>query len=118
MCSNYLEGLEPNEEICLFVRSAPGFHLPKDKSNPVILIGPGTGTAPFRGFWQEWDEMKLREPDCQIPKVWLFFGCRTKDLDLYCCEKQEMVNKNILDRTFLALSRETDIPKVIKCDTH
>lgn len=48
----------------------------------------------------------------QLPKVWLFFGCRTQALDLYCDEKQEMVEKKILDRVFLALSREPDVPKV------
>lgn len=48
----------------------------------------------------------------QLPKVWLFFGCRTQALDLYCDEKQEMVEKRILDRVFLALSREPDVPKV------
>lgn len=48
----------------------------------------------------------------QLPKVWLFFGCRTEALDLYCDEKQEMVEKKILDRVFLALSREPNVPKV------
>lgn len=140
VCSNYLESLEANEEIHLFVRSATGFHIPKDPTSPVILIGPGnfnikvfidiyvpneksfcikiikgTGTAPFRGFWQEWDELKSRDPDAKIPKVWLFFGCRTKALDLYRDEKEEMLEKRILDRTFLALSREPNIPKV--CST-
>lgn len=48
----------------------------------------------------------------QLPKVWLFFGCRTKALDLYSEEKQDMIEKKILDRVFLALSREQNIPKV------
>lgn len=48
----------------------------------------------------------------QLPKVWLFFGCRTEVLDLYSDEKQEMVEKKILDRVFLALSREQNVPKV------
>jgi hypothetical protein len=70
----------------------------------------GTGIAPFRGFWQEWDELKAR--NVKIPKIWLFFGCRTNELDLYRAEKEEMLNKKILDRTFLALSRDPNIPKV------
>lgn len=41
VCSNYLERLEKDEEIQIFVRSAPNFHLPKDTSQPIILIGPG-----------------------------------------------------------------------------
>ncbi len=71
----------------------------------------GTGIAPFRGFWQEWDELKAR--NVKIPKIWLFFGCQTNELDLYRAEKEEMLNKKILDRTFLALSRDPNIPKVI-----
>lgn len=42
----------------------------------------------------------------------LFFGCRTTSLDLYRAEKQEMVERNIIDKTFLALSREPGVPKV------
>jgi nitric-oxide synthase len=43
--------------------------------------------------------------------VWLFFGCRTRKLDLYHDEKEEMLEKGVLDRVFLALSREKGIPK-------
>lgn len=48
----------------------------------------------------------------QLPKVWLFFGCRTESVDLYREEKEQMVERNILDRVFLALSREQNVPKV------
>jgi nitric-oxide synthase, brain len=136
VCSNYLEGLERNDEIQIFVRSAPGFHLPKDTTQPIILIGPGefrqnsnsiltfffdmrmisssigTGTAPFRSFWQELDEIKSQNVSFCVPKVWLFFGCRAKCLDLYSDEKREMLEKGILDKVFLALSREVKTPKV------
>lgn len=59
VCSNYLASLEENDQIYLFVRHAASFHLPKDPELPVILIGPGTGIAPFRGFWQHWHALKL-----------------------------------------------------------
>ena len=72
----------------------------------------GTGTAPFRSFWQELDEIKLQNSSLNVPKVWLFFGCRTKSLDLYSDEKRKMFENGILNRVFLALSREPDIPKV------
>uniref|UniRef100_A0A453YZV7 Nitric oxide synthase n=2 Tax=Anopheles gambiae TaxID=7165 RepID=A0A453YZV7_ANOGA len=111
VCSNYLANLQPDDKIFLFVRSAPSFHMSKDPTRPVILIGPGTGIAPFRSFWQEWDHIKSEMVDCKIPKVWLFFGCRTKNVDLYRDEKEEMVQKGVLDRVFLALSREENIPK-------
>uniref|UniRef100_A0A4Y0BMI3 Nitric oxide synthase n=1 Tax=Anopheles funestus TaxID=62324 RepID=A0A4Y0BMI3_ANOFN len=111
VCSNYLANLQSDDRIYLFVRSAPSFHMSKDPTKPVILIGPGTGIAPFRSFWQEWDHIKTEMVDCKIPKVWLFFGCRTKNVDLYRDEKEEMVQNGVLDRVFLALSREENIPK-------
>lgn len=87
--------------------------MPNDNTKPIILIGPGTGIAPFRSFWEHWEINKLQNPDLVLPKVWLFFGCRTKTLDLYRDEKKEMQEMGILDRVFLALSREPDIPKVL-----
>lgn len=77
-----------------------------------FLTHLGTGTAPFRSFWQELAEVKSQNPSFEVPKVWLFFGCRTKSLDLYSDEKQEMMENGILNRVFLALSREKNVPKV------
>ncbi|KAK7079598.1 Nitric oxide synthase, brain, partial [Halocaridina rubra] len=51
VCSNFLKEVSPGDHVELFVRSAPSFHLPKDPTVPIILVGPGTGIAPFRGFW-------------------------------------------------------------------
>ncbi|KAJ8975786.1 hypothetical protein NQ317_005168 [Molorchus minor] len=109
VCSNYLQNISVDEEVYVFVRSAPNFHLPSDPIKPVILVGPGTGIAPFRSFWQQrYYQLKQRQ---QLGKMWLFFGCRTKDMDLYKDEKAEMLKDGVLDRVFLALSREPDIPK-------
>lgn len=66
VCSNYLANMVDNEKIYLFVRSASSFHMSKDPSRPVILIGPGTGIAPFRSFWQEWDTLKTELPDVKV----------------------------------------------------
>ncbi|CAH1105276.1 unnamed protein product [Psylliodes chrysocephalus] len=89
---------------------APGFYLPNDTVTPVILVGPGTGIAPFRAFWQHRYAQLLKHKQ-KFGKMLLFFGCRTKDVDLYSEEKEEMKNKGVLDKVFLALSRERDIPK-------
>lgn len=112
VCSNYLAGLKANDELYMFVRSALGFHLPADRSRPVVLIGPGTGIAPFRSFWQEFQVLREVDTATSLPKLWLFFGCRNRDVDLYAEEKAQLVQDQIMDRVFLALSREPDIPKV------
>lgn len=77
------------------------------------MVGPGTGIAPFRGFWQQRLSEKLDNKP--VGKMWLFFGCREKEGDLYRDEKEEMLEKHVLDRVFLALSREPNIPKVSHC---
>lgn len=90
--------------------SAPNFYLPADPKTPVIMVGPGTGIAPFRGFWQERSYQIANKTN--LSRMWLFFGCRTKELDLYNEEKSNMVSKGVLDKVFLALSREPNVPKV------
>ncbi|XP_067008227.1 nitric oxide synthase, salivary gland [Anabrus simplex] len=113
VCSNYLRDMQENDHIYLFVRSAPSFYLPSDLSRPVIMVGPGTGIAPFRGFWQH--RMAQIQANTQgtieFGKMWLFFGCRSNALDLYRDEKATMVKEKVLDKVFLALSREPNIPK-------
>ncbi|XP_022819321.1 nitric oxide synthase-like protein isoform X2 [Spodoptera litura] len=111
VCSNYLMDRKPGDEVYLFVRSAPNFHLPQDLSVPLILIGPGTGIAPFRGFWHHRRAQINNRKRAPTGPVWLFFGCRTKSMDLYREEKQQALNDNVLSKVFLALSREKDIPK-------
>lgn len=109
VCSNYLQNVPVGDNICVFVRSAPSFYLPADPTKPVVLVGPGTGIAPFRAFWQHrYAQLKEKQ---KIGKMWLFFGCRTKDMDLYKEEKQKMKEAKVLDRVFLALSREPNVPK-------
>lgn len=49
-----------------FRNSASSFHLPKDPSKPIILIGPGTGIAPYRAFWQHWDYLKDQDSNAQV----------------------------------------------------
>ncbi|KAK9297866.1 hypothetical protein QLX08_008617 [Tetragonisca angustula] len=111
VCSNYLREISDGEPLYVFVRSAPNFYMPIEQKAPMILVGPGTGIAPFRGFWyHRLAEMKQR-PDLKYGKVWLFFGCRQRNLDLYRQEKEEMVKAGVLDKVFLALSREPGLKK-------
>ncbi|XP_008546993.1 nitric oxide synthase, salivary gland [Microplitis demolitor] len=111
VCSNYLNEINDGEPLYVFVRSAPNFYMPPDVSAPMILVGPGTGIAPFRGFWHHrYAQMQL-EPQQEFGKIWLFFGCRQKNINLYCEEKREMMEAGVLDKVFLALSREQEIKK-------
>lgn len=129
VCSNFLNDVEVGEEVCVFIRRyiedlhifhiltifhfrAPNFHLPEDLTKPIIVVGPGTGIAPFKGFWEH--RLMLSTQNYKLGKMLLFFGCRTKELDLYINEKAEMVSKRIIDKTFLALSREPNKSKVRK----
>lgn len=55
------------------INSASSFHLPKDYTKPIILIGPGTGIAPYRAFWQHWDCLKEQQPHKQVNCVHISF---------------------------------------------
>ncbi|XP_037041463.1 nitric oxide synthase-like [Bradysia coprophila] len=109
VCSNYLNSLTANDEILLYFRSAHNFHLPTTVSadpSPLILIGPGTGIAPFRSFWQEYEMLKHNNSSTEGPKIWIFSGNRTKNHEIYMDEKLEMLAKQVLEKSYLALSRE------------
>jgi cytochrome P450 / NADPH-cytochrome P450 reductase len=86
ICSNYLAGRRGSETIHATVRETKaGFRLPDDTSVPIIMIGPGTGLAPFRGFLQERAAQKARGKS--LGPALLFFGCRHPDQDfLYADE--------------------------------
>jgi cytochrome P450/NADPH-cytochrome P450 reductase len=86
VCSNYLASRREGETIHATVRETKaGFRLPDDASVPIIMIGPGTGLAPFRGFLQERAGRKAK--GAALGPAMLFFGCRHPDRDfLYADE--------------------------------
>jgi cytochrome P450/NADPH-cytochrome P450 reductase len=86
VCSNYLAGRRPSETVHATIRETKaGFRLPDDASVPIIMIGPGTGLAPFRGFLQERAARKAK--GAALGPAMLFFGCRHPDQDfLYADE--------------------------------
>lgn len=86
--------------------------MPKDISAPLILVGPGTGIAPFRGFWHH-RRHQIKNLVAHNPgPVWLFFGCRYKGMELYKEEKEAVLADGVLHKARLALSREEGEHKV------
>ena len=100
--SGYLaEHLRPGRRAAVFVQKAHGFCLPLDPCAPVIMIGPGTGIAPFRAFLQE------RESFGAPGRNWLFFGNQRRETDfLYRAELEELALQRVLTRMDLAFSRD------------
>ncbi|WP_086981601.1 assimilatory sulfite reductase (NADPH) flavoprotein subunit [Vibrio aphrogenes] len=100
--SHYLtHRLEEGDSVKVFIEHNNNFKLPQDDSTPVIMIGPGTGIAPFRSFIQE------REARDAEGKNWLFFGDRTFTQDfLYQVEWQKYLKSGILTKMDVAFSRD------------
>jgi cytochrome P450 / NADPH-cytochrome P450 reductase len=97
ICSNYLAGRRASETIHATVRETKaGFRLPDDPIVPIIMIGPGTGLAPFRGFLQERAARKAQGKN--LGPAMLFFGCRHPDQDfLYADELKAFASDGITE---------------------
>ena len=93
--------LEEGGNVRVFVEHNDNFRLPQDPSTPVIMIGPGTGVAPFRAFMQE------REANEATGDNWMFFGDQTFTQDfLYQVEWQNYLKSGLLTRLDVAFSRD------------
>ena len=96
------ERLAPGTALKVYVQRAHGFALPDDLATPVIMVGPGTGVAPFRAFLQE------REATGATGKNWLFFGHQKQATDFfYRDELTAWKERGHLDRLTLAWSRDS-----------
>jgi sulfite reductase (NADPH) flavoprotein alpha-component len=97
----FAEHLKPGRTLPAFVQKSHGFRLPADPATPVIMVGPGTGIAPFRAFLQE------REASGATGRNWLFFGDQHEAADfLYRDEIEAWRASGVLTRLSTAFSRD------------
>ncbi|NTZ91711.1 diflavin oxidoreductase [Agrobacterium tumefaciens] len=102
VCSTYLaDRVEAGQNAGIFVSPNKAFRVPQDNDAPAIMVGPGTGIAPFRAFLQE------RQARGAAGKNWLFFGDQHRQSDfIYESELGEMSRDGVLTRLDLAFSRD------------
>ncbi|GAC1643136.1 MAG: hypothetical protein NVS4B8_12910 [Herpetosiphon sp.] len=97
------ERVRPGEHVRIFVQRAHSFSLPSDGAVPIIMVGPGTGVAPFRAFLQERCAVQAKGPN------WLFFGDQRQQSDfLYRDEMEEFRRKGVLTHLDTAFSRDQE----------
>ncbi|MGB7257946.1 MAG: sulfite reductase subunit alpha [Pseudolabrys sp.] len=104
VASTFLGGrINPGSALKVYVQKAQHFALPADPSTPIVMIGPGTGVAPFRAFLQERNATKASG------RNWLFFGHQHSNYDFfYEHELVAMRSAGLLNRLTLAWSRDAE----------
>ena len=102
LASTFLaERINPGEKVKVYVQKAHDFALPQDNRTPIIMVGPGTGVAPFRAFLFD------RKATGATGKNWLFFGHQRSDCDFfYRDELNALKTSGLLTRLSLAWSRD------------
>ena len=102
VCSTYLaERVRPGQKVRVFVHPSSRFALPADNDAPVIMVGPGTGVAPFRAFLHHRRAASAKGPN------WLFFGDQRRSCDfLYRPEIEQHLADGTLTRLGTAFSRD------------
>ncbi len=97
------ERLQPGDTLPVYIQHNQNFKLPQDPDTPIIMVGPGTGIAPFRSFMQEREEMGANG------NSWLFFGDQHFVTDfLYQTEWQKWLKDGVLTKMDVAFSRDTE----------
>jgi sulfite reductase (NADPH) flavoprotein alpha-component len=101
VCSTFLaDRVEAGGIVPVFVQTSHGFRLPSDPSTPIIMVGPGTGIAPFRAFLEE------RRATGASGKNWLFFGDQQRACDFLYEEELTAMQSDGFLRLDLAFSRD------------
>lgn len=101
VCSPFLADAEPGTEVPVHVQGSPHFRPPADPATPMVMVGPGTGVAPFVGFLEERRARGHRAPN------WLFFGEQHRASDFYYEEElTALLAEGTLSRLDTAFSRD------------
>eukprot|EP01113_Clastostelium_recurvatum_P020153 TRINITY_DN2394_c0_g1_i2.p1 TRINITY_DN2394_c0_g1~~TRINITY_DN2394_c0_g1_i2.p1 ORF type:complete len:672 (-),score=203.79 TRINITY_DN2394_c0_g1_i2:142-2157(-) len=104
VATTWFNKIKVGDRVPVFTRES-NFHIPASKDTPLVMVGPGTGLAPFRGFLQEM--AYLRAKDGKSNECGLFFGCRSRDHDfIYQPELERYLHEGVLSFMHLAFSRE------------
>ncbi len=104
VCSGSIaERIQVGDPLPIYVHKNPNFRLPEQEETPIIMIGAGTGIAPYRAFLEEREELGLEG------KSWLFFGDQHFVTDfLYQTDWQRWLASGTLTKMNVAFSRDTD----------
>ncbi len=104
VCSVHLaERIEAGDTLPVYIQHNPNFKLPENPDTPIIMVGPGTGVAPFRAFLGEREEIGAEG------KTWLFYGDQHFSTDfLYQTEWQRWLKDGVLTKMDVAFSRDTE----------
>lgn len=102
--------LKDNMKVPLFLKQNPAFCLPTDLSIPLIMIGPGTGVAPFIGYLLHRELLLATLSEgTKVEETWLFFGCRNKEADfIYQADMERLNQAGVLTRLVTAFSRDAE----------
>lgn len=111
MSSNVAQELQ---KVPLYFRKSNQFSLPADPTIPIVMVGCGTGIAPYFGFLQHRD-LLVKSNNIALGKAWLFFGCRYSERDfLYKDEIQDFLKSGALEQLHCAFSRENAVKVYIQ----
>ncbi|KAL4635154.1 methionine synthase reductase [Arapaima gigas] len=117
-------GLVTPPKVFVSLRTSSAFHLPADFNVPIIMVGPGTGVAPFIGFLQYREKQRQENKEAAFGETWLFFGCRHKDREFLFREQLEhFVANGTLTHLKVCFSRdasdeEEPRPKYVQHNLH
>ena len=105
VCSTYLASMAPNSTVFVFLREPTiPFRPPPDPGVPMIMVGAGTGLAPFRGFLQE--RAAQRDRGARLAPSLLFYGCRDAEHDDIYADDLQAFEKSADVRVYTAYSRQ------------